>query len=61
MKQISALEEEVSRLEAELAEASYGQDHRRIAKLNQEYQLKTKTLREKLERWESLTEFGTHL
>lgn len=59
MKQISALEEEVARMEVELAEASYGQDYQRIADLNPEYKLKTRLLEEKLERWTSLAEPGS--
>jgi ATP-binding cassette subfamily F protein 3 len=53
MEGIIALEEELARIEAELAEASYGRDHRRIAELNLEYKLKARILQERLERWDS--------
>ena len=51
MEQLIGLEEEIARTEAELEEASYAQDHQRIARLNSDYKLRLKALREKLARW----------
>jgi len=54
VREISALEKEVARLETDLAEASYGQDHQRIADLHAQHKLKSRLLQEKMDIWASL-------
>jgi ATP-binding cassette subfamily F protein 3 len=54
VREISALEEEVAALETGLAEASYGQDHQRIAELHAQHKLKSRLLQEKMDLWASL-------
>lgn len=54
VQEITALEGEIAKLEMDLVEASYGQDHQRIAELHAQHKLKSRLLQEKMDLWASL-------
>ncbi|MFQ5795165.1 MAG: ATP-binding cassette domain-containing protein [Candidatus Bipolaricaulia bacterium] len=56
IKRIAILEKEIEKIERKLEEASYAQEHERIAELNTKYKLKKKLLEEKFEQWNKLVE-----